>query len=83
MIAIAKAKGSQRVMADYLSGAGWCLTSYFLVAGVNTLNTKTHSSKEIAGFSFVNADAKRILLLQTAGKKQTVTFFRLCRNEAL
>ena len=30
------------------------------MAGVNTLNTKTHSSKEIAEFSFVNADAKSI-----------------------
>ena len=31
------------------------LTLRFLVAVVNGLNTKTHSSKEITGFSFENA----------------------------
>ena len=34
------------------------LTRNFLVAVVNTLNNKTHSSKEIAEFSFENADVK-------------------------
>ena len=33
----------------------------YLVAAVNTFNTKTHSSKEMTGFCFVNADAKSIL----------------------
>ena len=32
------------------------LTLNFLVAMVNTLNTKTHSSAEVAEFSFENAD---------------------------
>ena len=36
------------------------LTLDFLVAVVNTLNTKTHSSKEKAEFSFGNADGKSI-----------------------
>ena len=36
------------------------LTLNFLVAVVNTLNTKTHSSKQKAEFSFENADVKCI-----------------------
>ena len=36
------------------------LTLNFLVAVVNTLNTKTHSSKVIAEFCFKNADVKCI-----------------------
>ena len=36
------------------------LTLNFLVAVVNTINTKTHSSTEIVEFSFENADAKSI-----------------------
>ena len=36
------------------------LTFNFLVAVVNTLSTKTHSSKEIAEFCFENADVKSI-----------------------
>ena len=36
------------------------LTLNFLVAVVNTFNTKTHSSKEIAEFSLENADVKNI-----------------------
>ena len=75
---------------------------------MNTSNSKTHSSKEIAEFSFENVDVKSIsrvsdqngvsllyivlgihhtgwepLLLQSEDEKQTVTFFRVCRNEAL
>ena len=46
---------------------------------MNTLNP----SKEISEFSFENADVKKYLLLQTEDDKQTVTFFRACRNEAL
>ena len=47
------------------------------------LNTKTRSSKEKAEFSFKNADVTKHLLLQTEDEKQTVTFFRMCQNEAL
>ena len=36
------------------------LTLNFLMAVVNTLNTKTHSSKEMTEFSFENADAVSI-----------------------
>ena len=36
------------------------LTLNFLVAVVNTVNTKTHSSKEMAEFFFENADVKSI-----------------------
>ena len=36
------------------------LTLHFLVTVVNTLNTKTRSSKEIAEFSFKNANVKSI-----------------------
>ena len=36
------------------------LTLNFLVAVVETLNTKTHSSKEIGEFSFENADVESI-----------------------
>ena len=36
------------------------LTLNFLVALVNTLNTKTHSSKEMAEFCYENADAESI-----------------------
>ena len=40
---------------------GWLNVAInFLVAVVNTLSTKTHSSKEIAEFSSENADAKSI-----------------------
>ena len=39
-------------------GLGTFLTLGFLVAVGNTLNTKTHSSNEIAEFSFENADVK-------------------------
>ena len=52
------------------------LTLNFLVAVVSTLNTKTHSSKEMAEFSFENADVKSIL--QTEDEQQTVTFFSEC-----
>ena len=51
-----------------------CLTLNFPVAVANTLNAKTHSSKEMAEFSFENADFRSILLLQTVDEKQTVTF---------
>ena len=34
------------------------LTPHFLVAAVDTLNTKTHPLKEIAEFSFENADVQ-------------------------
>ena len=37
-----------------------CLTLNFLVAVVNTLNTKTHSSKETDEFSVEDADVKSI-----------------------
>ena len=56
------------------------LTLNFLVA---LMNTKTHSSKETAEFSFENADVKSILLLQTEDDNQTVTSFRMRGNEAL
>ena len=36
------------------------LTMNFLVAVVNSLNTKTHSSKEMTEFCFKNADVKSI-----------------------
>ena len=36
------------------------LTLNFLMAVVNTLNTKTHTSKEMAEFSFENAYVKSI-----------------------
>ena len=35
------------------------LTLNFPMALVNTLNTKTHTSKEMAEFSFENADVKK------------------------
>ena len=38
----------------------YCLTLNFLVAVMNTFNTKTHSSTEIAGFSSENADVGSI-----------------------
>ena len=55
-----------------------CLTLNFLVAVVNTLNTKTHSSKEMAEFCFENADGKSICYCNTEDEKQTVTCFRMC-----
>ena len=48
---------------------------------MNTWNTKTHSSTDIAEFSFENADV--IANTETVDEKQTVTFFRMCGNEAL
>ena len=51
----------------------------FLVAVVNTLNTKTYSSKETAEFCFENADVKGICY----SKQRQKTFFRMCQNEAL
>ena len=36
------------------------ITLNFLVAAVNTLNTKTHSSEEVAEFCFKTADVKSI-----------------------
>ena len=62
---------------------GWALTLHFLVAVMNTLNTKTHSSKEIAEFSFENADVKSICYCKQRMERYTVTFFRMCRKEAL
>ena len=44
----------------YSSSLYKLLTLNFLVAVVNTLNTKTHSSKEIAEFCFKNAGVKSI-----------------------
>ena len=49
---------------------------------VNGSNTKTHSSKEITEFSIENADVKSICYCKE-DEKQTVTFFRMCRNKAL
>ena len=34
-------------------------------------------------FCFENEDVKKHLLLQTEDENQTVTFFRMCGNEAL
>ena len=51
--------------------------------GIQELNTKTHSSKEMTELCFENADVKKHLLLQTEDEKRTVTFFRMCQNEAL
>ena len=59
------------------------LTPNFLVAVVNSFNTKTHSSKEMTEVCFENADVKKQLLLQREGEKRTVTFSRMRRNEAL
>ena len=42
---------------------------------MNTFNTKTHSSKDIATFSFTKADVKSICYRKTDDEKQTVTFF--------
>ena len=42
------------------AGMTHVLTLNFLVAVVNTLNTKTHSSKELAEFTFENADVKSV-----------------------
>ena len=52
------------------------------MAVMDTSNTKTHSSKEMAEFSFNNADVKSICYCKQ-DEKQTVTFFRMCGNEAL
>ena len=46
------------------------------------INTKTHSSKEMTEFCFENADGKSICYCKH-NEKQTVTFFRMCGNEAL
>ena len=46
------------------------LNSYFLVAVVNTLSTKTHSFKEIAEFSFENADVKSICYCKQRMKRK-------------
>ena len=51
---------------------------------MNTLS----SSKEIPELSFENADVPNyffffFFFLQTEDDKQTVTFFSMCRNEAL
>ena len=59
------------------------ITLHLLLAVVNTLNTKTHSAKEIAEFSFENADDKGICSCKQRDIKQTVTFFRMYRNKAL
>ena len=59
------------------------LTLNFLVALVNTLNTKTHSSKERAKFSFENADAKSICYYKERMKSKLSLFLKMCRNEAL
>ena len=59
------------------------------MAVVNILNTKANSTKEIAEFSFgnadvktqfsfENADVKTHLLLQIDDEKQSVTFYRMC-----
>ena len=53
------------------------------MAVVNTLNTKTHTSKEMAVFSFENAEVKKKKVLQTGDDKQTASFLRLCCNEVL
>ena len=58
------------------------LTLKFLVAVVNTVNTKTHSSKEMAEFSFENAYVKSICYCKQRTERK-LTFFRMCRNEAL
>ena len=57
------------------------LTLNRLVAVVNTLNTKTHSSKEMTELCFKTADVKSNVIAED--EKQTVTFFRMCQNEAL
>ena len=72
---------SDSLLVNWCSGdRGTGLTLNFPVAVVNTLNTKTHTSKEMAEFSFENADVRKKLLLQTGDEKQTATFLR---NEAL
>ena len=52
------------------------------MAVVNTLHTKTHSSKEIAEFSFENADIKSICYCKE-DEKQTVTLFGMCGSKAV
>ena len=49
---------------------------------VNTLNTKTHPSKEIAEFSFENADVKNIFHFKQRMKTKLISF-KVCGNEAL
>ena len=55
----------------------------FLVAMVNSINTKALSSKEMAEFCFENVNVKCICYCKQRMKKHTVTFFRVCPNEAL
>ena len=50
---------------------------------MNNENTKTHSSKAVAEFSFEHADIKSICYCKTEGEKPTATFFRMRQNEAL
>ena len=50
---------------------------------MNSWNTKTHSSKEMTQFCFKYADVYKHLVLHTEDEKHTVTFFRMCGNEAL
>ena len=71
-------------LVDYLP-SHLLLTLNLLVAVVNTLNIKTHSSKEIALFSFENADvesiccckqrmkSKQSLFLQNVSKQSSVS----------
>ena len=61
----------------------------FLMAVVNTSDTKTHSSKEIAGFSFLkkekkkNADAKSICYCDIGWKAKGFFFLTITFNKLL
>ena len=59
------------------------LSLNFLVAVVNTLNTKTHSSKEMAEFSFENADVESVCYCKKRMNSKLSLFFEMCENEAL
>ena len=55
----------------------------FLVAVVNSFNTKTHSSKEMTEFCFENAHDKSICCCKERVKSTLSLFSRMCRTEAL
>ena len=57
------------------------LTPNFLVAVVNTFNTKTHSSKEMAEFCFENADLKSIRYCKQ-GMKSKLSLSSECRKRS-
>ena len=50
---------------------------------MNNVNTTTHSSKEMAEFSFENADVKSICYSKERMKKQTVTFFSVSKQSSV